>query len=237
MDKFLIFALVLNQLAELFSNLEYCREAAVTPTRELAKLALVTSRDEEDDEIGKGGTDSSNDTDATLVDDGLSRPSLTSQEVTLSPPLSPTSVLGKRARDEKKGSDMEIDSPTCENHKDKEVFAFLNAPPRAFPKSSDVPSELSSSKRFNELQDIDTNSSQKPPPLPPRKKPEVSSSEMMFGEHGPVVLLTTLELSLIGRQHDVAECMDNCMFQIETALLKFNGDGDKSTEQVSIVKR
>lgn len=210
----------LNQLAELFSNLEHCREAAVTPTRELAKLALVTSRDEEDDEIGKGGTDSSNDTDATLVDDGLSRPSLTSQEVTLSPPLSPTSVLGKRARDEKKGSDMEIDSPTSENHKDKEVFVFLNTPPRAFPKSSDVPSELSSSKRFNELQDIDTNSSQKPPPLPPRKKPEVSSSEMMFG-----------------RQHDVAECMDNCMFQIETALLKFNGDGDKSTEQVSIVKR
>lgn len=27
------------------------------------------------------------------------------------------------------------------------------------------------------------------------------------------------------------------MFQIETALLKFSGDGDKSTEHVSIVKR
>ena len=43
----------------------------------------------------------------------------------------------------------------------------------------------------------------------------------------------------LGRQHDVSECMDNCMFQIETALLDFpdeemaNADPDKT----SIVKR
>ncbi len=41
-----------------------------------------------------------------------------------------------------------------------------------------------------------------------------------------------------GRQHDVAECMDNCMFQIETALLNFGvplevADIDKT----SVVKR
>lgn len=175
MNIFLIFALVLNQLAELFSNLEHCREIAVTPTRELAKLALVTSRDEEDDEIGKGGTDYSNDTDATLVDDGLSRPSLTSQEVTLSPPLSPTSVLGKRARDEKKGNDMEIDSPACENSKDK-AFVLSNASSRAPLEPADDSPKSSSSRKLNEAQD------QKPPPLPPRRMPEASSSEMMFGK-------------------------------------------------------
>lgn len=164
-------------MAELFSNLEHCREIAVTPTRELAKLALVTSRDEEDDEIGKGGTDYSNDTDATLVDDGLSRPSLTSQEITLSPPLSPTSVLGKRARDEKKGTDMEIDSPVSKNSKDKEAFVLSNAPPQAPLKSADNSPESSSSRKLNEGQD------QKPPPLPPRRMPEVSSSEMMFGKY------------------------------------------------------
>lgn len=178
MNIFLIFVLVLNQLAELFSNLEHCREIAVTPTRELAKLALVTSRDEEDDEIGKGGTDYSNDTDATLVDDGLSRPSLASQEVTLSPPHSPTSVLGKRARDEKKGNDMEIDSPACENSKDKEAFVLPNAPPRAPLKSADDSPESSSSRKLNEAQD-----QKPPPPLPPRRMPETSSSEMMFGKY------------------------------------------------------
>jgi ubiquitin carboxyl-terminal hydrolase 25/28 len=178
--------IVLIQLAELFSNLEYCKAAAVTPTTELAKLALVTSRDEEDDEIEKGGTDSSNDTDATLVDDGVSRPSLTgpSQESNRSPPLSPDSVLGKRARDEKKSNDMDIDSPTCESPKEKEGFVFVNSPPRTSRKSPKSPSpEPSSSKHSGEPQDIEmcNVSPQRPPPLPPRRKPEPSSSDMMFG--------------------------------------------------------
>ena len=41
---------------------------------------------------------------------------------------------------------------------------------------------------------------------------------------------------MFGKQHDVSECMDNCIFQIETALLKFGGvneEGDKT----SLVKR
>ena len=40
----------------------------------------------------------------------------------------------------------------------------------------------------------------------------------------------------IGRQHDVAECMDNCIFQIETALLRFDGVPD-SADKTSVVKR
>lgn len=45
---------------------------------------------------------------------------------------------------------------------------------------------------------------------------------------------------VIGRQHDVAECMDNCMFQIETALLKFDamsGSQGDSDDKTSVVKR
>jgi ubiquitin carboxyl-terminal hydrolase 25/28 len=44
----------------------------------------------------------------------------------------------------------------------------------------------------------------------------------------------------IGKQHDVAECMDNCMFQIETALLKFDGISDSQDDagdKTSVVKR
>lgn len=41
-----------------------------------------------------------------------------------------------------------------------------------------------------------------------------------------------------GKQHDVAECMDNCMFQIETALLKFDAmSGSKEDNKTSVVKR
>lgn len=39
-----------------------------------------------------------------------------------------------------------------------------------------------------------------------------------------------------GKQHDVAECMDNCMFQIETALLRFDG-GNDIIDKTSVVKR
>jgi ubiquitin carboxyl-terminal hydrolase 25/28 len=42
---------------------------------------------------------------------------------------------------------------------------------------------------------------------------------------------------LIGRQHDVSECMDNCVFQIETALLKFDGLDESEDGKSSVVKR
>lgn len=40
-----------------------------------------------------------------------------------------------------------------------------------------------------------------------------------------------------GRQHDVSECMDNCMFQIETALLDFQGLEGAEADKTSVVKR
>ncbi|KAG6843964.1 hypothetical protein H0H93_016757, partial [Arthromyces matolae] len=110
----------INQLAELFFNLEYAEAAAVTPSMDLAKLALVTSRDEEEDEADKGGTDSSNDTDATLVDDGPSRPVVTETpaEIPRASTLSPNSVLGKRSRDVelRQPSVMDLDTPSSPNN-------------------------------------------------------------------------------------------------------------------------
>lgn len=78
------FLTVLGLLASLFFDLQYSETPAVTPAMELAKLALVTSKDEEEDE-DKGGTDSSNDTDATLVEDGPSRISTLDQPSVSSP--------------------------------------------------------------------------------------------------------------------------------------------------------
>lgn len=74
---------VVVQLSGLFSNMIYAPSAAVTPERELAYLALVSSRAEEDDEAAHGGAVStqnepgsslgasalSSGTDATLVDE------------------------------------------------------------------------------------------------------------------------------------------------------------------------
>ncbi|KAG6831963.1 hypothetical protein H0H87_003298 [Tephrocybe sp. NHM501043] len=229
----------INQLAELFFNLEFADTAAVTPSLDLAKLALVTSRDEEEDEADKGGTDSSNDTDATLVDDAPPRAAVTDSltEDPRSPTLSPNSVLGKRSRDVelRQPSVMDLDSPAAfpssPIHDD-----FLSTPSRM---SSDSPPPLMSPKSPPRMLEASGSGSSshmdvdmidaplaklQPPPLPPRKTTQTSDSVMMFG-----------------KQHDVAECMDNCMFQIETALLKFNGvsgtDSGESSDKSSVVKR
>jgi len=41
-------AVVVSELSQLFWELEHADMASITPTMELAKLALVTSKDEED---------------------------------------------------------------------------------------------------------------------------------------------------------------------------------------------
>ncbi|KAJ7459049.1 hypothetical protein B0H11DRAFT_2060211 [Mycena galericulata] len=180
----------ISRLANLFHELEYCEAAAVTPHLELAKLALVTSKDEEEDE-DKGGTDSSNDTDATLVDDGPARITASDQPDASSPT---------------QDSAMNMDTD--------------NAPVRST--SPLASGEASSSKIPAAPSAADSTVAKKPPQLPPRKTTEVSDSTMMFG-----------------KQHDVAECMDNCMFQIETALLKFDAmsGSQEDANKTSVVKR
>ncbi|KAL4250299.1 hypothetical protein ABKN59_003113 [Abortiporus biennis] len=215
-----------SQLASLFWNLEYCESAAVTPTIDLAKLALVTSQDEEDDQ-GGASTDASNDTDATLVEDAPHRS--TYERSSNSPEQASGSVLGKRSRDQPQS--MDIDSPPADSDKDKENYVLVSKPSSPQSRSSASPPATSpeptgspsTSKLKTVEQDTDVEMQEvapKPPPLPPRKPREIDDSVMMFG-----------------RQHDVSECMDNCMFQIETALLDFEEMTGSDDDKTSVVKR
>ena len=83
---------------------------------------------------------------------------------------------------------------------------------------------------------IEDVAKKQPPALPPRKPREVDDSVMMFGELVLPAMTPRLTsvTSVSGRQHDVSECMDNCMFQIETALLDFH---DSEDDKTSVVKR
>lgn len=174
--------------------MEYCETAAVTPTIELAKLALVTSRDEEEDEADKGGTDSSNDTDATLVDDGPTLATLTeaSPRSPQSPTRSPNSVLGKRPRDvERQPSAMDLDSPVPQSPSDGYVSlpslrGSNSPPPMSQSSSSKLPEASSSMLQVDTDGDVQMRatpapSKPPPPPLPPRKNVDTSDSVMMFG--------------------------------------------------------
>ena len=224
---------VVSELAQLFWNLEHVDIASITPTMELAKLALVTSKDEEDD-IEQTATDSSNDTDATLVEDALPRAGTLTSSPVGSPRASSSSVLGKRSREKEIGSRMSIDSVT-----DKDNFVIISKNPNAGPSGVGGAGDSET-----EMGDVDETpapapSGTKPPPLPPRKTAE---SVMMFGAilfFGlfPILLCSLICAVFVGRQHDVSECMDNCVFQIETALLKFDGLDESEDGKSSVVKR
>ncbi|KAH7886262.1 hypothetical protein F5I97DRAFT_2027572 [Phlebopus sp. FC_14] len=212
-----------SQLADLFWQLEFCEAAAVTPTMDLAKLALVTSRDEEDDEADRGGTDSSNDTDATLVEDCSSPGRLPNNS-------SADSVLGKRPRDEKNGLSMDVDedlgqllqSPVSDTEKNGYVMvSHPSSPRRSKSPRLDAASSSSASMSVTPKENGPQGDEGiiKKPPLPERKAQTSSESVMLFG-----------------KQHDVSECMDNCMFQIEIALLKFDGMSS-SEEKGSVIKK
>jgi ubiquitin carboxyl-terminal hydrolase 25/28 len=166
-------------LAELFNNLEYSENPAVTPTLELAKLALVTSRDEEEDEVDKGGTDSSNDTDATLVEDSPSRPSA---ETSSPPPAPGKSVLGKRGRElDRKGNEMGVESPISQSPVDKDGFVMISredTSPSADQPGNPEPEASSSKAQIKEPEESDANV----PKATPRRRVEPSDSTMMFGE-------------------------------------------------------
>lgn len=176
--------LVVHQLADLFRNLEYSEQTAVTPTLDLAKLALVTTQDEEEDDQGGAGTDASNDTDATLVEDGPIRPMDRSSPSPIREPLSP-SVLGKRNRGRTIDVDME-GITTSESEKD---YVVVSKSPSPQAKERPTPERKpSSSKRKNtaEQEDVSMKDVQerKAPPLPPRKSATTSDSVMMFGKFG-----------------------------------------------------
>lgn len=182
---------VVGQLANLFWQLEHDQTASVTPTIELAKLALVTSRDEED-EVERGGTASSNDTDATLVEDAL--PRLISTDPTpKSPSPSPSTILGKRLRDGPQSkSEMEIDSPVSEtDQRNKECFVMVQSPASpvqvksVIAGGSNTASAQDTSKSGEiidvEMQDV-SKPDQKSAAVGTRKATANSDSVMMFGK-------------------------------------------------------
>ncbi|TFY78461.1 hypothetical protein EWM64_g5551 [Hericium alpestre] len=212
-----------SQLADLFWHMEHCETPSVTPTVELAKLALVTSKDEEEDDVDRGGTDSSNDTDATLVED-------TPMHTAVASPIEgSSSVLGKRARDpDRRDVDMDVDTQVGDT--DKENFDMLSdsaSPHRAGSGSPQKASSGSSGKeRSPEKKDMDVD-----------VQVGTEAGKEVVSKQAAPARKSAESVMMFGRQHDVSECMDNCMFQIETALLRFDGMDGTEEGKTSIVKR
>lgn len=144
----------------------------------------MTTQDEEEDDQGGAGTDASNDTDATLVDDGSIRAQDRSSPSPIREPTSP-SVLGKRNRGRTQYVEME-GITTTEEDKDYVVVSKSPSPKPSPTKDRPTPErKATSSKRKNSIDQeaavMRDMSERKVPPLPPRKSATTSDSTMMFG--------------------------------------------------------
>ncbi|KAG8798077.1 ubiquitin-specific protease ubp2, partial [Serendipita sp. 399] len=259
-------------LSDLFTQMARAEANAITPPLELAKLALVTSKDEEEDEAKSnpsviGGTNSSVSTDATLVEEGtgsLPAPASTSTATAPTLNMQSSTVLGKRHREsdvisnnaqlsnESASSSLgKPRSPRQEDLPPPDKSMRIEEPSSTAPETAESTGIAAFQDHEIEMDDVEVSSvivsagasragsptpsgaqtvadvgpsappvpKREPPPLPPRKQP-ASDSVMMFG-----------------KQHDVSECMDNCMFQIETALLDFQSHDRPETDESSVVKR
>jgi ubiquitin carboxyl-terminal hydrolase 25 len=177
-------SLVVTHLHRLFEDLAQATSPAVLPEVELAKLALMTSKDEEAEAVARAPTETSSgtaDTDSTLVDTTVEGPTSTAPDTTQvaaeSSPKSPTSVLGKRPGEaledtrESRRSPMEVDERSSPTRKLASSLDKDDSQPEVLVDKDEDAVMLDSTSKAAPMQ---------PPPLPPRKRTE-TVGDMMFG--------------------------------------------------------
>jgi ubiquitin carboxyl-terminal hydrolase 25/28 len=205
-------------LADLFNNLISAPTNSIRPERELAYLALVTSQDENESSSSKPAEpkeEKEPEAAASALieskDDpmDLDMPEVKTASPTRRQTTSPTpSVLGKRTNDhlDQLPDVKDMDISSTPSGSDSYIMV---SPPQEPPSEVTSPSRGSKENPINVEEDGPVYGPFLPsdaPPLPPRKRHNSTRLEPAAGE------------MMFGRQHDVSECMDNVMFQIEAAL-------------------
>ncbi|CAH7683133.1 ubiquitin carboxyl-terminal hydrolase, partial [Phakopsora pachyrhizi] len=216
-----------SKLQGLFYEMIHTPLSAVTPERELAFLALVLSKDESPTVLPSNNQDSSASTDATLVDERPSFIGPAYNTATSSPPtvVPSSTVLGKRKSESISSDDgnhalKSSTEPKTELADVKKQAALEGEAEHGMIDDEDVKMAIDSKPTLaeNRVEDsqpevlksmvIDlTEEPTGPPPLPPRPAKNRSLAVTDSGSH-----------MMFGRQNDVSECMDNCLFQIQAAL-------------------
>ncbi|SPO35998.1 related to UBP2 - ubiquitin-specific proteinase [Pseudozyma flocculosa] len=232
-----------THLAELFHQLIHTPDLAVTPKRELAYLALVSSRVEEDEAVAGGA--------AATPKVGPSQTILSEEPTSISPvqekSLLPEPSEGEGATaasvdqaESMDQSETQITAPpTGTGPVDGDPAGEANAADAAdvpLPPSRSVTMDVSSSPPAADPASIALPPSRAatvavPPPLPRRpKRADTPAAPMIASSSDAAVPPPARQNSLMqfGAQQDVSECLDNCLFQLEIALAAQNNAVDES---------
>ena len=210
-------------------------------------MALMTSKDEE---MASGAQETaatsigSAETDSTLVEANGTEtinpadiPLPPSHQNSLMLPTSSVTVLGKRSGESRITTLQEPPLPM-----DVDDLPLPKRRQTSGETGSSSQAEVTSTAEDTEMTDVSaskptpTASSSIPPPLPPRNR-QPSVGDMMFGaELSSIPSHNIIEDQHLGRQNDVSECMDNCIFQIEAAL-QFDSESGEEFDKPNVVKR
>ncbi|AOA63942.1 Ubiquitin carboxyl-terminal hydrolase 2 [Komagataella phaffii CBS 7435] len=197
------------QLRDLFDELIHSRRIAITPTKELAYLAFSPSTDE---------------VQFHLPEVQKPRPSITESETGMSdapvPELSPVAMDWS--------SSIAYPEPSSSHH---EESAALNSPDESSELiHSPTKRKLSPQPSTEDLNEIDTKVSVTNAEPPTTTLPKRATTAVAL--IGNDQLENALEL---GRQQDVTECIENVLFQLESASKPTSLDSDDQ-EQNDLVK-
>ena len=209
------------------------KNSSVTPEYDLAYLALVSSKDEAEQEKRKSvdapalpitldDGDSNMDVDNTenpqvMEDDGAS-------EITLV------------EKAEAKQNDDDFVMIDAENKRDTRGFEDKeNLPPKPEPAISSVVRPALQDIHVNGAQQIHSPKIHPPMVTPPTPPPETHEHPPPIPPRPNAKTIAKDTSLMFGRQQDVAECIENVMFQIEAAV-KPEGH-DENGEQVDLVKK
>lgn len=229
-------------LRTLYQNLIVSAQSSVTPERELAYLALVSSKDEAEDEVRRGSMTAmgpapplinvTDESDKMEIDQKpMSIPEATgdddASEATLVNDDPPPPYSGPNEEDyvmvNMDTKPTHIDNKENYSPKTEGLFGFVG-PLRPPLQGVDLNEGSGGFQKGKEVEAPLTPPpevpNRPPPPIPPRPKREDSSK---------------VDMMMFGKQQDVTECIGNVLFQLEAAIKP--EEIDENGEQIDIVKR
>lgn len=234
-------------LSGLFVQMMCADEAAITPEIELAKLALVTSKDEEDDANAQKATITEEPGEISDNPAGTSEPTkaILKDTSTDAKPSEPST-------DSKPGADHKIPPlAASEDVKDVVMESRPVSPPATKAKDQpDVDEEMQQPEPVaaivaptTEVQELiadedkpDAQADTSGDSMVVETGDEPPSTEVIIAARKKTTMVPDSGAMMFGKQHDVSEVFDNCMFQIETAL-RFENPGSSDEGDSGTIKK
>lgn len=208
-------------LHDLFQELIHTKSKSVSPTKDLAYLALIPSGDEPDEDL------------EIVLEEEEEVPETKATSSDRFGEDSETDIEDEPVILNVKSRQSDETQPLVSPDTDQAMINLSDSP-----MIIDTTDENKENSEPSESQDCVVIASQKmrsPPPLPPTVAPTKRRRSSVAINATGEEKIKRIDNALMGRQQDVTECIENVLFQIEAAF-KATGKEEEDGEQLDLVK-